>query len=188
MLGAPPATCSPRASRLGSELRRAALPPSATRDVCVVLTRLGGYPPAQGDVYFWGAQANPVDNASLLATFPLVHHLRGCLGLSLSLDGRRWSRPTPLLRCDAVGERALAHPAAPAIVRRGGALWLYVHESVPGASVDAFLPKEQYYAWADLEAHGRLARYALPVSVLERWTRRAKRSLLLHHQPTTVLR
>ena len=58
-------------------------------------------------------------------------------------------------------------------------IWLYVHESVPGASVDAFLPKELYYAWADLEPKGRVARYALPVSTLKLWTRRARRSLLV---------
>lgn len=127
--------------------------------------------------YFWAAQVNPVDNTSLIATYPLVHHLHGCIGLSLSLDGVRWSRVTPLLRCEAVGERALAHPAAPAMVRRGGEVWVYIQESVPGASVDAFLPKELYYAWADLEAKGRLARYTLPVTTLERWTRRARRSL-----------
>ena len=137
-----------------------------------------GYDPSEGDVYFWAAQRNPVDNTSLIATFPLVHHLRGCIGLALSLDGVRWSRVTPLLSCDAVGERALAHPAAPALVRRGTALWVYIHESVPGASVDAFLPKELYTAWVQQEDKGRVARYTLPVSALERWTRRMRKSLI----------
>ena len=61
--------------------------------------------------------------------------------------------------------------------RRGDRVWLYVHESVPGASVDAFLPKELYFAWAGLERRGRVARYSLPVNTLEKWTRRARRSL-----------
>ena len=62
-------------------------------------------------------------------------------------------------------------------MRRGDEVWVYIHESVPGAAVDAFLPKELYFAWAGLQPKGRLARYVLPVSVLERWTRRARRSL-----------
>ena len=130
-------------------------------------------------MYFWAAQSNPSEpHASLIATFPLVHHLQGCIGLSLSLDGVRWSRVTPLLGCAAVGERALAHPAAPAMLRRGNEVWIYIHESVPGASVDAFLPKELYHAWANLEEKGRVARYRLPLSTLEKWTKRMRRSLL----------
>ena len=97
--------------------------------------------------------------------------------MALSVDGVRWSRITPLLSCQAVGERALSHPAAPAAVRRGGEVWFYLHESVPGASVDAFLPKELYAAWSGYEAKGRVARYTLPVSAMQRWTRRMRRSL-----------
>ena len=41
----------------------------------------------------------------------------------------RWLRIWPLLSCDSVGERTLAHPAAPAMVQRGADVWLYVHES-----------------------------------------------------------
>ena len=138
---------------------------------------IAGYAHSEGDVYFWAAQPNPVHARSLLATFPLVHHLAGCVGLSLSLDGVRWSRVTPLLACDAVGERALAHPASPAMVREGDTIHVYVHESVPGASVDAWTPKELYTDWRNRERPGRLARYSLPTSALERWTRRALRSL-----------
>ena len=64
-----------------------------------------------------------------------------------------------------------------AISRVISQVWLYVHESVPGASVDAFLPKELYFAWQALEAKGTLSRYTLPVSTLEQWTRRMRRSL-----------
>jgi len=138
---------------------------------------IAGYAHSEGDVYFWAAQPNPVHARSLLATFPLVHHLAGCVGLSLSLDGVRWSRVTPLLACDAVGERALAHPASPAMVREGDTIHVYVHESGPGASVDAWTPKELYTDWRNRERPGRLARYSLPTSALERWTRRALRSL-----------
>ena len=74
---------------------------------------------------------------------------------------RRPRRPAPLLRCEAVGERSQAHPAAPALVLRGREVWVYVHESVPGASVDAFLPREVHKAWVRVAAGGRLARYTL---------------------------
>ena len=70
---------------------------------------IAGYEHTSGDVYFWAAQVNPVHAASLIATFPLVQHFSGCIGLSLSLDGVHWARVTPLLACDSVGERALGH-------------------------------------------------------------------------------
>jgi hypothetical protein len=138
---------------------------------------IAGYEHTSGDVYFWAAQVNPVHAASLIATFPLVQHFSGCIGLSLSLDGIRWARVTPLLACDSVGERALAHPASPSMILQGDKVFVYVHESVPGASVDAFTPRELYLNWRESEEPGRVARYTLPVAVLERWTRRALRSL-----------
>ncbi len=138
---------------------------------------IAGYNHTQGDLYFFGVQLNPADDSTLLATFPLVHHLHGCIGMALSRDGVRWSRVTPLMACEAVGERTLAHPAAPAMIRRGGTVWVYVHESVPGASVDAYMPYALYEAWRAIEAEGRVARYDLPMSALERWSRRARRSL-----------
>ena len=55
--------------------------------------------------------------------------------------------------------------------------WVYIHESVPGASVDAYLPKALYRSWSNREDEGRVARYALPASALEKWTRRQRRSL-----------
>ena len=64
-----------------------------------------------------------------------------------------------------------------AMIARGDTVWVYVHESVPGASVDAYLPKELHRAWSSIEQAGRLARYALPRAALERWTRRARRAL-----------
>lgn len=95
------------------------------------------------------------------------------MGISFSLDGTRWSAPQPLLACAAVGERTLAHPAAPAMVRRGESVWLYVHESVPGASVDAFMPSTLHKAWAAAEGAGTVARYSIPARALLSWTRDA---------------
>lgn len=138
---------------------------------------LAGYTHREGDVYFWAAQPNPVDPSSYVATFPLVHALHGCIGISWSRDGLAWTQPVPLLACEAVGERALAHPAAPAMVRRGAHIWIYIHESVPGASVDAYTPKELHRAWSAVEEPGRIVRYTIPAALLERWSRRALRRL-----------
>jgi hypothetical protein len=63
------------------------------------------------------------------------------------------------------------------MILQGDKVFVYVHESVPGASVDAFTPRELYLNWRESEEPGRVARYTLPVAVLERWTRRALRSL-----------
>ena len=79
---------------------------------------------------------NPSHNGSLVAVFPLVHHLRGCLAIAVSVDGVRWSRAMPLLSCKHYGERTIDHPASPSMVRRGGRIWLYVHEEVPGITFD----------------------------------------------------
>ena len=46
----------------------------------------------QGDIYFWAAQTNPAHNTSLVAIFPVVHQLQGCIGIAFSIDGQRWSR------------------------------------------------------------------------------------------------
>lgn len=87
------------------------------------------------------------------------------------------SRRNSVRAYTAIGYVSLAHPAAPAMVRRGDEVWVYIHESVPGASVDAYLPKALYRSWSNREDEGRVARYALPASALEKWTRRQRRSL-----------
>ena len=52
------------------------------------LLQIGGYrTPSQGDVYFWAAAVNPAAPTTLLAVFPIVDRLRGCLALSASRDG-----------------------------------------------------------------------------------------------------
>ena len=99
------------------------------------LLQIGGYStPAQGDVYFWAAAVNPAAPTTLLAVFPIVDRLRGCLALSASSDGVRWSPPAPLLNA-VYGEWTAHHPAA-GIVARGDEVWLYVHENVPGVVAD----------------------------------------------------
>ena len=61
---------------------------------------LDGYAHAEGNIYFFAAQVNPVLESSLLALFPLEHRGRGCLAFACSRDGVRWSRPMALLSCE----------------------------------------------------------------------------------------
>ena len=138
------------------------------------LIDLHGYQPMQGDLYFFAAQANPVHPTSMLAVFPLAHRAGGCVCLSVSLDGRRWSRPRPLLRCQVAGERTATHPAA-GLVRRGGSVLFYVHENVPGVWTDATSPWPHQQAAQRAEASGlvpppRIVQYRMQASSLLRWT------------------
>lgn len=74
------------------------------------LIEINSYNFSQGDIYFFSAQKNPVHNSSLIAIFPLVHRMRGCIALSVSLDGFKWSSPVSLLKCAVYGERTRDHP------------------------------------------------------------------------------
>jgi hypothetical protein len=137
-----------------------------------------GYDMGSGDIYYFGAQVNPSHNGSLLATFPLVHRLRGCIGLAASLDGVHWSRVTPLLSCSIFGERTMDQPALPAMVRRGGEVWLYVHEEVPGITSDRAVPLLLQPFLLKAERPSRVVRYAFPCQLLASWTEDALTSLV----------
>ena len=131
--------------------------------------RLSGYD-GGGDIYFFGVQVNPAHDHSLLAIFPLVHRMRGCVAMSASLDGVRWTRATPLLSCSIYGERTLDHPASPAMVRRGSEVWLYVHEEVPGITIDRMTPRLAYANLAKAERPSNVVRYAFSCKMLAAWT------------------
>lgn len=133
-------------------------------------------PSGSADVYFFAAQANPVDNSSLMALLPLSQPPHACIALTFSADGRRFSRPVNL-RTSSLGWRTAlsngsgpiewrseSHPAA-GVVRRGDEVWLYIHESVPGVSMRLGRPRPS------------LRRYRLPVSMLEMLTRKALHGL-----------
>ena len=139
--------------------------------------RIEGYDMGAGDIYYFGAQVNPSHNGSLLATFPLVHRLRGCVGLAASLDGVRWSRVTPLLSCSIFGERTMDQPALPAMVRRGAEVWLYVHEEVPGITFDRAVPLLLQPFLLRAERPSRVVRYSFPCRLLASWTEDALGSL-----------
>ena len=131
--------------------------------------RLSGYD-GGGDIYFFGVQVNPAHDQSLLAIFPLVHRMRGCVAMSASLDGVRWTRATPLLSCSIYGERTLDHPASPAMVQRGSEVWLYVHEEVPGITIDRVAPRLVYANLAKAERPSNVVRYAFSCKLLAAWT------------------
>lgn len=95
-----------------------------------------GLPPHSGEVYYWSAQRNPAHGDTLLAVAPIVHHGRGCVGLSLSVDGHTWSTPEPLVRCGVHGERTVDHPVAGVVATREGSVLFFVHREVPLISQD----------------------------------------------------
>lgn len=130
-----------------------------------------GYAHAEGDVYFFAAQANPVDDGSLVALFPLVHRLRGCVGMALSTDGVRWSSLTPLLACRVYGERAVDHPVA-GMVRAPGSreVLIYVQRDVPRIRFDSFTPYEVVRHAETREPKSRVEYHRVPEAALRRWT------------------
>ena len=95
-------------------------------------------------------------------------------------------RPASLLPCATDteaqpfgGDRAIHQPAA-GLVRRGDAVWVYVHENVPGViekSAAVVGAVRRGAPLADALPPSRLVRYDVPVERLERWTREALASL-----------
>jgi hypothetical protein len=113
-----------------------------------------------------------VHNGSLLALYPLVHKFRGCIAVSASTDGLRWSAPTPLLSACAVhGERTVDHPAQ-GFVREGESVSMYVHENVPGTTSELFFNDVlmRFHPYLKLPPP-RLVRYTMPAQALRKWTR-----------------
>lgn len=126
-----------------------------------------------GDIYFFAVQVNPAHAGSLVAVFPLVHRMRGCISIAISIDGVRWSRITPLLSCSVYGERTMDQPALPSMVRRGAEVWVYVHEEVPGIMVDRSTSRLAYSHMAKTEKPSSVFRYAFPCTKLANWTQQA---------------
>ena len=130
----------------------------------------------EADLYFFNVARNPVHNDTLLAIFPLVHHLQACIAMSASRDGRHWSAPEPLTSCLIAGERAMSHPAA-GLIDRGAYVDLYVHEGVPGISVDARSPQILKKFWERPQREAKLSRYSISRESLREWTQEALSSL-----------
>lgn len=133
------------------------------------LVQIRDYRYSQGDMYFFAAQVNPVQPDSLVAIFPLVHLMRACIGIAFSPDGLRWSTITPLVGCDAYGDRAVSHPAA-GLIRSGDQVLIFVHEEVPNVRLDLFTPFILQQHWKRSAPPAKVVRYAISVSRLRRWT------------------
>ena len=147
--------------------------------------RVNGYAPTQGDIYFFAVQTNPIHRGSLLALFPLVHRLRACIAISLSVDGVTWSSPTPLRRCPLVGQRASDHPIAGGVVysprvdtstqaanASGSVVHFYLQHRVPGISQDKLTPVELWHWRRKTERPSAFLRHTISCSVFARWTLR----------------
>ena len=133
------------------------------------LVQIQEYRYSQGDLYFFAAQKNPVQPDSLVALFPLVHLMRACIGIAFSLDGLRWSTISPLVSCEAYGDRAVSHPAA-GLVRSGDQVFIFVHEEVPNVRLDLFTPYVLEKHWKRSAPPGRIVRYTMSVAKLRRTT------------------
>ena len=133
------------------------------------LVQIQDYRYSQGDLYFFAAQRNPVQPDSLVAVFPLVHLMRACIGIAFSLDGLRWSTISPLVSCEAYGDRAVSHPAA-GLVRSGDQVFIFVHEEVPSVRLDLFTPFILQKHWKRSSPPGRIVRYTMSVAKLRRTT------------------
>ena len=96
---------------------------------------LDGYVPDDGDVYFFAAQVNPIDETSLVALFPLSLPPDGAIMIAFSRDGVRWSglRRVVMSRI-AAGGRTEDHPVAGGVVldHASGRVHIYVQLAVPG--------------------------------------------------------
>ena len=141
--------------------------------------------PHQAEIYFFSAMASPVHHGTLLALYPLVHHSKACIGLSLSVDGQTWSPVTPLTQCKAHGERSEDHPVAGAALmrteahpdsgRRRQRIVFFVQERVPGISYDLATPKAlaKLHEFLEYKVGGaRIVRYSVPCELLAAWTAR----------------
>lgn len=63
------------------------------------------------------------------------------------------------------------------MVRRGGLIWLYVQEEVPGITIDRLTWIHQKPQLLKHERPSRVVRYAFPCMHLARWTEAALRAL-----------
>ena len=70
----------------------------------------------------------------------------------------------------------MSHPAA-GLIDRGAYVDLYVHEGVPGISVDARSPQILKKFWERPQREAKLSRYSISRESLREWTQEALSSL-----------
>lgn len=144
---------------------------------------LEDYAPGHGELYFFAVQQNPTRPGVLLALFPLVHHSRACVAMASSLDGVHWTRPTPLRRCNAIGDRGVDQPVSGgAVLDVTGFVQLYIHRDVPSISADALMSVQAMtMVRAAVERpKARITRYSVPHDAWLAWTEREVARLSYH--------
>jgi len=142
------------------------------------LIKIDGYSHVQGDIYFFSASVNPVHPSSLIAVFPLVHRLRGCIAMSTSLDGQRWSAPTSFIECEAYGARSAHQPVQGLVSSLDGKfIYIYIHENVRGVTMSMFVPKLLKIIAYLRQPPSQVVRYSIPSRVLRNWTRSQLKTL-----------
>ena len=107
--------------------------------------------------------------------------------MAFSVDGLTWSPMRATLTCGSFGDRALDHPASPAMVRGRGAeeglVHLYVQHDVPSIGLDRMTPWSLYKETVLLEPRSTVFRYSLGTCDLINETRRALTAL---HTPSDM--
>ena len=134
------------------------------------LLRVDGVDDVQGsNVYFGAVNANPVDpSGSLLGLFPVVDAAGAAsVSVAVTCDGRRFSRLERLVNGSSSNGRSTDHPVD-GVVRRGDAVFFYVHRDVPGIA---------RHSSDGASRRSRVVRLSVPVAALRRHTARAKADL-----------
>ena len=135
---------------------------------------LADYNALSNNIYYFAVQVNPVDNASLVAVFPLVHRYKsehpygGCIAISCSHDGLTWSSPVPLVSCprlDRYNERTMSAPVA-GLIRTSWTIDYYVQHNVPEQEPPDFL-----------QPRARIVRHQIPIEQFRAYSQMALESV-----------
>ena len=125
------------------------------------------YDPTVTSIYLFAVNANPVVPASLLALYTLVNEEGSFVALSASLDGVRFTAPSPIIETESFyGSRALDQPVD-GLWFHDGVVYFYMHTNVQGIAGTAR---------NGFPSH--LARYAMRADALRSWTRAALQELI----------
>ena len=157
------------------------------------LVRIASVPAGSSDVYFFHVQRNPVDEASLIAIFPLSRPPHACIAIAFSSDGLSFSTPVALRRAglgwrtgnaDGTGQlewRTEDHPVAGVVTSTSeDAVYFYIHHDVKGMSMRPL--KERSCDDATLCGVARVARYKMPAERLRTLAKAGLKQLSRGHR------
>lgn len=141
------------------------------------LIQIDNYSPVQGEIYFFAVQTHPLHDNILLSVFPIVHAFCGCIAISFSTNGIRWSSPISLLQSNVFGDRTVDHPVA-GLVRQGESINLYLHKNVQNIVADLEISSDVLFHMRRFEENTSVVRYQFSEKKLWELTVQALRS---HH-------